>query len=271
MVFQGLLAEVVLVMLHYSIQFDLLVFQLQSISYIARYHNWIASGSSRGSRFLEVKLKSSRRNISQARLVINEQMSQLFEYFESRIKLSLTTRISDATIPLLDKVEVLENKVALNEAHFNELDKKNNGSEYRFQVKMDDNELYSSCSCLRLYGPPLLDCGKETSSECRPEVMQVFQEELQIPVTDEWFEIVHRIGKVKALEGSRNIFQAIMLKLNSWKQLEIIYCGWENVKDGERFCLDLKARRAKLLMHATEKVKTNLEIKYAFAAINYKL
>ena len=124
----------------------------------------MASGSSTSSCSLEDQIKKAvEETISQAGLISNEHMNQLIENLESRIKLSLTTLILDATKPLLNKVEALENKEAAYEAHFKELDRKINDLEHKFEVKMDDIEQYSRRSCLRLYGLPLPERGKETT------------------------------------------------------------------------------------------------------------
>ena len=87
-------------------------------------------------------------------------MTQLLDKLESRINLSLTKLITDATKPLLDTVDALENKVALYEAYFKELDERIEDLEYRCEIKVDDIEQYSRCSCLRLYGLPLPEGGK---------------------------------------------------------------------------------------------------------------
>ena len=62
-------------------------------------------------------------------------MTQLIYNFESRINLSLTKLVTDATKPLLDKVDALEDKVALYEAHFKELDERIEDLEYRCEIK----------------------------------------------------------------------------------------------------------------------------------------
>ena len=52
-------------------------------------------------------------------------MTQLIENLESQINLSLTKLVTDATKPVLDKVDALENNVAVYEAFFKELGGKN--------------------------------------------------------------------------------------------------------------------------------------------------
>ena len=85
----------------------------------------MASGSSTRSRSLEDQIKKAVEEIiSHAGLVTNEYMTQLIDNLESRINLSRTKLITDATKPLLDKEDALENKVALYEAHFKELDER---------------------------------------------------------------------------------------------------------------------------------------------------
>ena len=63
--------------------------------------------------------------------------------------------MTDARKPLFDNVDALENKVAVYEAHFKELDGKIDGFEYKCEVKMDDIEQCDRLSCIRLNGLPL--------------------------------------------------------------------------------------------------------------------
>ena len=101
-------------------------------------------------------------------------MTQLINHRESRINLSLTKLIADATKLHLDKVDALENKVAVYEAHFRELDERMDDLEYRSEIKVDDIEQCSHCSCLRPYDLPLPEGGKESSSECLSKVKRIF-------------------------------------------------------------------------------------------------
>ena len=127
--------------------------------------------------------------------------------------------------------------------------------EYRCEIKVNDIEQYSRHSCLRLYSLPLPEGGKESSPECLSKVKKIFEEELQLPVTDDWFDRVHRIGKVTNDKIGKNASQAIILKLRSWKQSEEIYCARKSLKHGQRLGLDLTTCRVKLLSHATKKNK----------------
>ena len=136
---------------------------------------------------------------------------------------------------------------------------------------MDDIEQYSRRSCLRLYGLLLPEGGKESSSECLSKVKQSFEDELQIPIIDDWFDRVHRIGKVTNHKDGKNPSQAIILKFRPWKQREEIYRARKSLKNGQRIGLDLTTRRVKLLSYATEKIKGKPDIKFAFADINCRL
>ena len=200
----------------------------------------MTSVSSARSRSLEDQIKKAvEETISQSGLITNEHMSQLIEKLESRINNSLAKLITDATKPLLDKVAALESKVAVYEAHFKELDGKMEDLERRCELKVDDIEQYSRRSCLRLYGLPLPEGGRESPLECLAKVKQIFEEELQLPVTDDWFDRVHRSGQVKNHMDGKNASHAIILKLRSWKQRVEIYRARKNLENGLQIGLDL--------------------------------
>ena len=256
----------------------LLIFLYQFLKNLWRPIAWpkaargMASGSSTRSRSLEDQIKKAgEETISHAGLITNEHMIQLIDNLESRINPFLTNLITDATKPFLDKVDALENKVALHEAHFKELDERIEYLEYRCETKVDDIEQYSRRSSLRLYGLTLPEGGTESSSGCLSKVKQIFEDELRLPITDYWFHSVYRIGKVTNHKDGKNQSQAIILKFRSWKQREEIYRAWKSLINGQRIGLEITTRRVKLLSHATEKIKGKPAIKFAFADLNCRL
>ena len=86
----------------------------------------MASGSPTRSRSAEDQTeKAIEQTLSEAELITNKLMTQLIENLESQINLSLTKLVTDATKPVLDKVDALENNVAVYEAFFKELGGKN--------------------------------------------------------------------------------------------------------------------------------------------------
>jgi len=157
------------------------------------------SGSSTCSCSLKDQIKKAvEEAISHAELINDEHVTQLIDKLESWINLSLTKLITDATKPLLDKVDALENKVVVYKANFMELDEGIDDLEYICEIEVDDIKQYSCRSCLRLYHLPLPKGIKESSSDCLCKVKQIFEEEHQLPVTDDWFDRVQRIGSYKS-------------------------------------------------------------------------
>ena len=83
----------------------------------------------------------------------------------------LVEKMDEIKKPLEDKIQGLESKLSVYEAHMQDL-----------EVKAYGNEQYDRRSFLRITGIPLPQNERESSQECVEKVMDVFEElELDIP------------------------------------------------------------------------------------------
>ena len=160
------------------------------------------------------------------------------------------------TKPLIGKIEILEGKMQVYEAHLRELEK-----------RLDDAEQYSRRSSLRIYGIPL--SAKETSADCLTKVKGLF-DKLSVKVPEECIDRAHRIGQIKKNSGSKNPEKAVIVKFNSWGKRVAVYRARKELND-IAIHLDLTPRRAKLFAAAREKAKVSDKIDFAFVDINCRL
>ncbi len=158
--------------------------------------------------------------------------------------------------PLEVKIQSLESKLSVYEAHMQEL-----------ELKINDNEQYSRRSCLRITGIPLPESGKE-SQECAKKVLEVFSE-LELNISEGDINHAHRVGR-KSRNEDRVEAQAMIVKLNAWRHKVAAYRSRKKLKN-KRIFVDLTLRRAKLLKLAQTLAKSNANFEFAFADINCRL
>ena len=190
-------------------------------------------------------------------LTTKDDMQKLIVRLEEKLERLLVEKIDEIKKPLEDKIQGLESKLSVYEAHMQDL-----------EVKIDDNEQYSRRSSLRITGIPLPQNEKESSEECTKKVMDVFAE-LEVDISEDGIDRAHRVGK-KTTDGDGIEGQAMIVKLNSWKDRVAVYRERKKLKD-KRIYVDLTFRRAKLLKLAQTLVKTNPVFDFAFADINCRL
>ena len=77
--------------------------------------------------------------ITKAGLVSNDHISLLIADLEKNLKISFASEIEQITKPLVDRVEALEGKLSIYEAHLTEMEN-----------RLENAEQYSRRSCLRI-------------------------------------------------------------------------------------------------------------------------
>ena len=195
--------------------------------------------------------------ITKAGLVSNDRISSLITDLEKNLKISFASEIEKITKPLVGRVEALEGKLSIYEAHLNEM-----------ESRLENAEQYSRRSCLRIFGVPLPEDGDESAKNCLTKVRKVFKE-LDVDVPDDCIDRAHRIGKVKTnSDGEKQ--QAVIVKFRSWEKRVAVYRA-RRKKDNINILLDLTPKRAKLFSVARERVKTHSGIQFAFVDINCRL
>ena len=190
-------------------------------------------------------------------LITKDDMQNLIVSLEEKMENVLVAKIDEIKKPLEDKIQTLESKLSVYEAHMQDL-----------EVKIDDNEQYSRRSCLRITGIPLPENGKESPQECTKKVIDVFAE-LEVNISEDDIDRAHRVGK-KTTDDDGIEGQAMIVKLYSWKDRVSVYRARKKLED-KRIFTDLTYRRAKLLKLAQTLVKSNPDFEFAFADINCRL
>ena len=97
--------------------------------------------------------------IAKAGQVSNDRISLLITDLEKNLKISFASEIEKITKPLLNRVEALEGKLSIYEAHLNEM-----------ESRLENAEQYSRRSCLRIFGVPLPEDGDESAKNCLTKV-----------------------------------------------------------------------------------------------------
>ena len=191
-----------------------------------------------------------------AGLPTKDDLSNIISNLEKKIMESFKNEIELVTKPLVGKIETLEGKMQVYEAHLRELEK-----------RIDDAEQYSRRSSLRIYGIPL--SAKETSVDCLTKVKELFNK-LSVKVPEECIDGAHRIGQIKKNSGCKNPEQAVIVKFNSWEKRVAVYRARKELND-IAINLDLTLWRAKLFAAAREKVNVSDKIDFAFVEISCRL
>ena len=191
-----------------------------------------------------------------AGLPTKDDLTGIISNLEKKIMNSIKNVIQVVTKPLLAKIETLEGKLQVYEAHLKDLEK-----------RVDDTEQYSRRSCIRIYGVPLSE--KETSTDCLSKVKDVFSR-LSVEVPGDCIDRAHRIGRVKKNSETKKSEQAVIVKFNSWEKRVAVYRARKELND-VAIQLDLTPRRAKLFAMAREKAKVCDKIDFAFVDINCRL
>ena len=190
-------------------------------------------------------------------LLTKSDMQDLISKLEEKMERVLAAKIDELVKPLEDKIQSLESKISLYEAHMEDL-----------KVRVNDNEQYSRRSCLRIMGIPLPKSEKESSQDCAKKVMDVFME-LELNISEDDIDRAHRVGKrVRDEDGMEA--QTMIVKLNAWKHKVAVYRSRKKLQN-QRILVDLTLRRAKVLKLARTLVKSNANFEFAFADINCRL
>ena len=182
---------------------------------------------------------------------------------EESLNCTINAAIESAVKPLHKKLEMMERKVEVYDAHFAGLEERLQKAEQ----SIDNAEQYSRRACLRIYGIPLPQNGQETSNERLEKVMDVFAE-MNISIPAERLDRVHRIGRSNA---NGIIIQAIIVKFACWSDRVAVYKSRKKL-NGKVVRLDLTPKRAELLALLKEKIKSSHGIaSFAFIDINCRL
>ena len=191
-----------------------------------------------------------------AGLPTKDDLSSIVSNLEKKTMDSFKNEIELMTKPLIGKIDILERKNQVYEAHLREHDK-----------RVDDAEQYSRRSCLRIYGVPLSK--DESSADCLTKVKELFGK-LSVNVPEECIDRAHRSGQSKRNSGSKNPEQAIIAKFKLWEKRVAVYRARKEVND-ILIHLDLTPRRAKLFATAREKAEVSEKIECAFVDVNCRL
>ena len=190
-------------------------------------------------------------------LITKDDMQNLIVNLEEKMEKLLVEKMDEIKKPLEGRIQGLESKLSVYEAHMQDL-----------EVKADDNEQYSRRSCLRITGIPLPQNERKSSQECVEKVMDVF-EELELDIPEDGIDRAHRVGKKTRVDDG-SMQQSMIVKLHSWKNRVAVYHARKKPQD-KRIFVDLTFRRAKLLKFAQSLVKSNPNFVFAFADINCRL
>ena len=202
--------------------------------------------------------------ISISELPDKNYFDALVKKLEENLNGTISAAIENAVRPLNNKIELLERKIDVYDAHFAGLEKRL----CRAEQLIDDAEQYSRRACLRIYGVPLPQSGEESNKDCLSRVKEVFKE-MKVSVPADRIDRAHRIGKKSKSKG--RVDQAIIVKFARWNDRTAVYKGRKNL-ESKVVHLDLTPRRAKLLAHARERVKEVPEIaEFAFVDVNCRV
>ena len=191
-------------------------------------------------------------------------MEGLLKNLEVKINETILEEVKKATEPLHAKIEKLELKHAVYEAHFSGIEQRLAKAE----SSLDDAEQYSRRACLRIYGIPL-PSSSESAADCVSKVKDVFQE-IDVAVPDEVIDRAHRIGKKVENKQTGVTDQAMIVKFTSWRHRTAVYRGRKKLQD-KRIQLDLTSKRAGLLSFAKEKAKDYAEVDFVLVDINCRV
>ena len=136
-------------------------------------------------------------------------IAKLVENLEKKINENI--QIEKAVKPLCNKIEILERKIAVHDAHFAALERRLEVKE----IKIDGAEQYSRRASLRIYGIPPAT-GTENAEQCEAKVKEVFKE-IRVNVPDDMLDRAHRIGKKSKNKTTGVNEQAMIVKFVSWK------------------------------------------------------
>ena len=137
-------------------------------------------------------------------IVTKSDMDKLMEALEKRITDSFAAELEAVTKPFADRIEVLEAKVSMYEAHFEEL-----------ELRQDNTEQYSRRSCLPRSDLPLPEKGGGTLDDCLNKVKELFNE-MEITVPDACIDRVHQAAQIKTPAGSSTSVQSVIMKFTSF-------------------------------------------------------
>ena len=124
-----------------------------------------------------------------AELPDKDYVTGLVENLEKKINDNIQVEIDKAMKPLCNKIEILERKIAVYDAHFAGLERRLEETE----IKIDDAEQYSRRACLRIYGIPPTS-GNENAEQCEAKVKEVFKE-IGVNVPNDMLDRAHRLDK----------------------------------------------------------------------------
>ena len=156
-----------------------------------------------------------------------DQMKDLLDTLEAKLHESVCEKIKKAVEPLNAKIEQLELKHAVYEAHFAGLEKRLDNAEQC----LDDSEQYSRRASLRIHGIPLPKKA-ESATDCMSKVKEVFKE-IEVTVPDGAIDRARRIGAKVKDDNTGEVRQAMIVKFLTWKHRTAVYKGRKKSKRQE--------------------------------------
>ena len=145
-----------------------------------------------------------------AELPSRDYITDLVSNLETKINEMMQSEIHKVLMPINNKIEILERKIDVYEAHFTGIEQRLANAELR----LDDTEEYSRRACLHIHGIALPDSRKENEEECLSKVKEVFKE-IGVHVPDNGVDRAHRIGK-KAVQNGK-LSRTMIVKFVSWQ------------------------------------------------------
>ena len=191
-------------------------------------------------------------------LLTKDDMESMISKLEARVLDCMQAEIAKATKPLEARVQALEKKIEIYDAHFANLEQ-----------KLDDAEQYSRRSCLRIINIPLPEQETESASECVEKVKEIIGS-LKVKVSPDCIDRAHRIGKIKTAADGKGQSRAMIVKFTSWESRTAVYRARKE-QDKVKIFMDLTPRRSKLFSDAKSKANSDPNIDFAFADINCRL
>ena len=180
---------------------------------------------------------------------ISENLSNVTENMATK---ECITRLMSIIDEQKEKIQKMEDKIAVMDSHIIHLRKSN-----------EANEQYQRRLCLRINGIDMPSNGlKETGEECLSKVRNAL-DKLKVDIPDTVIDRAHRIGRMKVIDGKK--VQPMIVRFTTWRHRTNVYRARKNCEE-YRIKLDLTKDRVSLLKRANELLISDQN---SFAFCNY--
>ena len=167
---------------------------------------------------------------------ISENLSNVTENMATK---ECITRLMSIIDEQKEKIQKMEDKIAVMDSHIIHLRKSN-----------EANEQYQRRLCLRINGIDMPSNGlKETGEGCLSKVRNAL-DKLKVDIPDTVIDRAHRIGRMKVIDGKK-VQPMINFRFTTWRHRTNVYRARKNCEE-YRIKLDLTKDRVSLLKRANE-------------------